>query len=122
MTTDYNKIVIENWEIPTSIGVYDFEKEAEQILIFSMEIGFMNGHSFTSDEIGTTLNYEQIISAAKRCIASRHFNLLENLAETLCSEILKIPATDCISLKIEKPSVLKNERSGLLGIQIMRTK
>lgn len=118
----HNKIVISNWDIEASVGVYDFEKEAAQSLILGMEIGFMEDKTFISDEIGSTLNYEHIISTIKNCIASRHFNLLETLAETLCSEILLIPTTGWISLKIEKPGVLKGERSGLLGIEVLRTK
>jgi 7,8-dihydroneopterin aldolase/epimerase/oxygenase len=122
MHNEYNKIIIQDWALDASIGVYDFEKASRQNLIIDIEISFLNGVSFNTDDIASTLNYEEIISCVKTCMTSRHYQILENLAETLCHEVLKISGTECMTLKIRKPAVLGKEKAGILGIELKRYK
>lgn len=120
MIENTNKIIIRGLEISTSIGIYDFEKNDNQPLIFSAEIDFMDGKLFQEDKIDNTLNYEQIISTIKKICASRHYNLLEVLGEDICTALLKTHDINSIRLQIDKPNVLKSEPAGIIGIELYR--
>ncbi len=117
-----NKIIIQDLELNVSIGIYDHEKIAPQPIIIALETNYMDGTAFDSDEISSTLNYEKIIKTIKNCCAEKHYNLIETLAEDITRLILAMPEIDFVKIKLSKPGVLKNEKSGLLSVELERHK
>lgn len=122
MQNSVNKIIIDDFRLDVSIGIYEHEKAAKQEIIFGLEAEYLKGIHFESDEIDSTLNYERIIKTIKSCSTKRHYNLVETLAETLATELLQIDGLENIRLRLGKPGVLKGEKSGLLSVEIYRTR
>lgn len=116
-----NEIILKDFEYPAQIGVYAHEKLGTQLLILSVKLKYLQGHRFVSDDFRETLNYEKIIETVKTTIDEKHYNLIETLAETLAARILSLPYVSDVTIKIDKPSVTKNEKSGVLSVKIRRS-
>lgn len=122
MITHQNKIVITNLELDVSIGIYDFEKTSKQPIIINLEALFSKDISFKDCKIEDTTNYELIIKIIKSCSQDKHNDLIENLAEEIAEKILAEENIYLVQLSIQKPNVLKDEKSGSIGVEITRTK
>ena len=120
MKKNLNEIILEKYKIPSSIGIYDFEKQSKQDLIFTVVIQFNSGETFFTDTIENTINYERVIEIIDETVSSRHFSILENMAETLAQEFLSLRGAEKTSIAIEKPGVTKNKNSGAMSIRITR--
>ncbi len=114
----YNKkILIKDLILFISVGIHQFEKLKKQRVNFNLEI--------TTDpnikpEIKTIVNYENIINDIKELTEKKHFELLENLSESIFDEIFKNKKIKKIKLKIEKLDIMKETKS--VGIEVIKTK
>ena len=114
----YNKkVIIKDLILLLSVGIYKFEKLKKQNVRFNIEI--------TTDpnlkpDVKTIVNYESIINDIKRLTEKTHFELLENLSESIFDEIFKNKKIKKIKLKIEKLDIIKETTS--VGIEVVKTK
>ena len=111
------KIIITDLILLLSVGIHRFEKLKKQRVKFNIEI--------TTDpnlkaDIKTIVNYETIILDIKRLTEKRHFELLENLSETIFDEIFKNKKIKKIKLKIEKIDIIKETNS--VGIEVVKSR
>lgn len=122
MSQNKNYIFIEGLEVNASVGIYDHEKMAHQLLIVSLEAECLQEIIFTKDDINETLNYEKIITIIHTTIEKQHYNLIETLAETIAANLLQIKEINTLTIEIKKPSVLGSNSRGILGVKIKREK
>jgi len=101
-----------------SIGIYDFEKKAPQRVIINLELSVIPLEKGKDYHIGNVVSYEEIANKIKNLIKSRHYDLLEELAEDIARSCLKDKKIRHLQLTIEKPDIIKNTQS--VGIQITR--
>ena len=111
------KIIITDLILLLSVGIHQFEKLKKQRVKFNVEI--------TTDpnlkaDIKAIVNYETIILNIKRLTEKRHFELLENLSETIFDEIFKNKKIKKIKLKIEKIDIIKETNS--VGIEVVKSR
>ena len=111
------KIIITDLILLLSVGIHRFEKLKKQRVKFNIEI--------TTDpnlkaDIKTIVNYETIILDIKRLTEKKHFELLENLSETIFDEIFKNKKIKKIKLKIEKIDIIKETNS--VGIEVVKSR
>jgi len=81
-------IYLRELKIETVIGVYDWEREIKQTLIFDLEMGFDIRKAAASDELADTLNYKAVAKRLIDYVSSTEFQLVESLAER-CAEIIR---------------------------------
>ena len=114
----YNKkIIIKDLILLLSVGIHKFEKLKKQNVRFNIEI--------TTDpnlkpDVKTIVNYEGIINDIKKLTEKTHFELLENLSESIFDEIFKNKKIKKVKLKIEKLDIIKETTS--VGIEVVKTK
>jgi len=114
----YNKkIIVKDLILLLSVGIHQFEKLKRQKVKFNIEI--------TTDpnlkpDVKTIVNYESIINDIKKLTEKKHFELLENLSESIFDEIFKNKKIKKIKLKIEKLDIIKETTS--VGIEVIKTK
>ncbi len=111
------KIHIEDLILNLSIGIHDFEKTKKQRVKFNIEI--------TTDpnlktDIKSIVNYENVINIIKKIAQKKHFELLENLAETIFDEVFKNKKIKKIKLKIDKLDIIEETKS--VGIEVIKAK
>ena len=112
------KILINELILDLKLGYYDFEKEKEQKVKFSLEIDYQDKKPSNDKDLKSIVNYATIVKLIKKLIKKKHYNFLETLAEAVFDELFKDKRIGKIMLKIEKLEILKECSS--VGIQITK--
>lgn len=111
-------IFIEGLSVEASIGVYDWEKEIKQKLIFDLELGVDLSPAGKSDDVNDTVCYATVSAHITELTQKEHIELLEALGEQITSSILAKFAVTSVKLKISKPGAVPTAKA--VGIQIVR--
>jgi len=80
------RILLEDFRLPVSIGIHDFERSAPQMVVVNVELELSDEMPDPRDRIEDALDYDFIRAGIMAIIKNRHFNL----QETLCQEILEL--------------------------------
>ena len=112
------KVLIKELILDLKLGYYDFEKENNQKVKFSLEIDYEDKKPSNDKDLKSIVNYAKIVKLIKKLVKNKHYNFLETLAEDVFDELFKDKRIDKISLRIEKLEIIKNCSS--VGIQISK--
>jgi dihydroneopterin aldolase len=80
------RIILEDFRLPVSIGIHDFERSAPQMVIVNVTLELADAMPDPRDRIEDALDYDFIRAGIMSIVKNRHFNL----QETLCQEILEL--------------------------------
>lgn len=80
-------VFIRDLRIETVIGIYDWEREITQTVIFDLEMGTDIVKAAASDAIEDTLDYKAVSKRLISFVRESKFQLVETLAER-CAEIV----------------------------------
>ena len=110
-------IILSEFEIEMSIGVYDFEKKDRQRVIIDAHIG-LNIHSdFHNDDLQETLNYEEVIKVFEEMASNGHYDLLERFIHQSAHRLLKHPEVESVRIKVCKPDIFKDKSLKSIGVE-----
>ncbi len=112
------RVLVEGYELIGSVGVYEHERRYEQRIVVSLELDVLDHYDGVSDQLGGVYDYDHAISAVRGTVESRHFNLLETLAERIAETCLEHPHVLALKVRIAKPDILIACRA--VGIEIHR--
>ena len=112
------KVLIKELVLDLKLGYYDFEKEKNQKVKFSLEIDYEDKKPSNDKDLKSIVNYSRIVKLIKKLVKNKHYNFLETLAEDVFDELFKDKRIDKISLRIEKLEIMKDCSS--VGIQISK--
>lgn len=116
-----DKIFIEGLKTQAIIGIYEWERENRQPLIFDIELSLPIKQAAQSDAIDDTVNYKQVCDELIELVEKSRFELLESLVETMCTHIFNHhSAVQKIDLKVSKPQAV--EETTTVGLIISRTR
>jgi dihydroneopterin aldolase len=113
-------IFLRELKIDTLIGVYEWEKRVPQTLQIDLEIALPNSRACQTDEIKDALNYADIVRHLQKVLTSRHFNLLEALAEHIAQILLNDFNAPWVKVSVAKLQAIRGSR--MVGISIERGK
>ena len=102
------KILIENLSCSASIGVYENEKLDKQKIIINLEISLVNKMKTDTDNLNDVADYGKFRRIILDIVNSRHFNLIETLADSLIKKIETFDKVENIKLKITKPDIFND--------------
>ena len=111
-------IFLRELKIETLIGVYDWERLVPQTLQIDLDIGLPNSKACQTDEIADALDYADIVRHLKKVLASRHFNLLEALAEHVAQILLTDFNVPWVKVSVAKLQAIRGSK--MVGISIER--
>jgi 7,8-dihydroneopterin aldolase/epimerase/oxygenase len=114
------RVFLRGLELIGSIGIYEHERRYRQRVIVSVDLLVDDHYDGISDDITAVYDYDHAISAIKRLVDSRHYNLIETLAEAIATACLAGPGVAQVTVAIEKPDVLPACRA--VGIEIERSR
>ena len=114
------RVFVEGYELIGSVGVYEHERRYEQRIVVSLELEVLDEYDGASDELDGVYDYDQAIKAVRATVDSRHFNLLETLAERIAEACLAHVHVWSVRVRIAKPDVLIACRA--VGIEIQRAR
>ncbi|UZW60331.1 dihydroneopterin aldolase [Lysobacter enzymogenes] len=111
-------VFIEGLEIEAVIGIYDWEREIRQPLVFDLEMAFDNAVPAASDAIEHTLDYAAVCARITAFVADSRFGLVETLAERVAAIAIEEFGVRRVALKLTKPGAIRNARG--VGVRIVR--
>lgn len=111
-------IFLRELRIDTLIGVYEWEKRVPQTLQIDLDIALPDSRACATDDINDALNYADIVRRIQSELASRHFNLLEALAEHIAQILLNDFKAPWAKVSVAKLSAIRSSK--MVGICIER--
>ena len=111
-------IFLRELKIDTLIGVYEWEKRVPQTLQFDLEIALPSSRACQTDNINDALNYADIVRHIQEVLGSRHFNLLEALAEHIAQILLNDFKAPWVKVSVAKLQAIRGSK--MVGICIER--
>lgn len=113
-----DSIFIEALEVEASIGVFEWEKKIKQKLLFDLELAVDLTLAGKSDDLANTVCYAQVSELVIKHTQSRHFDLLEALAEQVITQLFNAFPIQTIQMKLAKPGAVPEAKS--VGIKLVR--
>lgn len=113
-----DKIFIEDLQIDTVIGIYDWERRIRQVISLDIEMRSDIRRAAATDAIENTINYKEV---AKRLIAyvqNCRFELIETLIERIAEIILYEFDISWVKVKLSKPGAVRYSKN--VGVEIVR--
>ena len=109
-------IFIQGLQTQAIIGIYDWEREEPQPLVFDIEMSTDLAKAAQSDAIADTVDYAEVSEDVTSFVEQSRVELLETLAEQILAMIFaKQTAVSEIRLAISKPQAVPNaETVGLI--------
>ncbi|CAD83586.1 dihydroneopterin aldolase, also has dihydroneopterin triphosphate 2'-epimerase activity [Candidatus Blochmanniella floridana] len=105
--------------VMSSVGIYDWEKNQLQKLIFDLELTCHDKFFVSNTDMSNYLDYTKISNIILDTINGKHFLLIEYIAEEIIKILMeKFSVISWIRLKVDKPNAVCNARS--VGICIER--
>jgi dihydroneopterin aldolase len=111
-------IFLRELKVETLIGVYEWERRVPQTLQIDLEIALPSSRACETDDINDALNYADIVRDIQRALNSRHFNLLEALAEQIAQMLLNDFKSPWVKVSVAKLNAIRGSR--MVGISIER--
>ncbi|HDY7659665.1 TPA: bifunctional dihydroneopterin aldolase/7,8-dihydroneopterin epimerase [Vibrio vulnificus] len=113
-----DKVFIEQLEVITTIGVYDWEQQIKQKLVLDIEMAHDNRPAGKSDDVADALDYAQVSEAVLNHIESGRFILVERVAEEVAELIMTQFSVPWIRIRLAKPGAVPQARA--VGVVIER--
>ena len=102
------KILIENLTCNASIGVYKNEKLNKQRIIINLEVLLINKMITHTDNLKDVADYGKFRRIILDIVNSKHFNLIETLADNLIKKIETFDKVKNVKIKITKPDIFND--------------
>jgi dihydroneopterin aldolase len=83
-----NTIFIQDLQVETRIGVYEWEQHLPQPLLLNLELELPSAKAFASDRFADALDYAAVVQRVQQLAADHPHKLLERFAEAI-AEILR---------------------------------
>lgn len=113
-----DRVFIEQLEVITTIGVYDWEQEIKQKLVLDIEMAHNNQPAGNSDNVEDALDYFSVSQAVLAHIQNGRFLLVERVAEEVAALIMNQFNVPWLRIKLRKPGAVPQARS--VGVVIER--
>ena len=111
-------VYIRDLRIKTIIGIYDWEREQEQIVSVDLDMGTDIRKAAASDSIDDALDYKSVAKRLIDFVEKSEFLLVETLAERICEIVLSEFNVPWVRLQLGKPGAVTGSRD--VGVVIER--
>lgn len=113
-----DKIFLHGLKAQTLIGVYEWERQHSQTIVFDLDIG-IEARSVRTDGIDETVHYGLVCERLRREVAARDFLLLESLAEHAAQFLFdSFDKIVWLRVRVSKPGILSEVDA--VGVEIER--
>ena len=113
-----DRIFIQDLEVETVVGVFDWEREIRQKVVLNLEMSADIARAAQTDAIDDTLNYKAVAKRLAAFIGDSEFCLVETLAERCAEIVLTEFNVAWLTLRLDKPGAVTGSKS--VGVMIER--
>jgi len=115
------RLFLKDYEVYINIGVHDFEKRAEQRVIFNVEIYVpLELNTPKQDRLEEVLDYDFIRKTIVERIKRGHIHLQETLCDEIVAVILEHPNVMAVRVSTAKPDVYPDCEA--VGVEVFKMK
>ena len=114
-----DKIFINDLQVETVIGIFNWEREIKQTISINLEMEFDISKAAQSDDINDSLDYKKVSKRIISLCEKADSYLVENLIEKIAQVVLKEFPVSKVTVSLEKPGALRGSKS--VGIKITRS-
>ncbi len=115
------RLFLKDYEVYINIGVHDFEKRAEQRVIFNVEIYVpLELNTPKQDRLEEVLDYDFIRKTIAERIKRGHIHLQETLCDEIVAAILEHPNVMAVRVSTAKPDVYPDCEA--VGVEVFKMK
>ncbi|CAN5701933.1 MAG: dihydroneopterin aldolase [Gammaproteobacteria bacterium] len=111
-------IYINDLRIEAVIGVYVWERQLKQVVIFDIELGTDIRKAALTDSVADTLNYKDVAKRVMAFVTGSRYQLVESLAEAVAELIIKEFDIPWLRLRLNKQGAVRGVRD--VGVIIER--
>ncbi len=116
----HRRVFVRDLEILASVGIFEVEMRYEQRIIVGIELDVLDTYDGISERIADVFDYSRVVRDTEMLCQSRHFKLIETLADAIAKQCLADPRVHAVSVRIEKPDIMPNCKT--VGIEIKRSR
>ena len=116
--SNMDRVLVQGLSLDASIGVFEWEKQIKQRLIFDLELVCDFSKASQSDDIHDAVNYAQVCEEIETLVSLKHYQLLAFLAEQICGHLFECFKVSGIYLTIYKPDAVPKTSS--VGVKVFR--
>ena len=99
------RVFVDGLEIVASVGVFEVEHRYEQRVLISIDLEVADTYDGTSEKLGDVFDYSEVVRVTERIAQSRHYKLIETLAEDIANAALEDTRVEVVVVRIEKPQI-----------------
>jgi len=96
-------VSIRDLRVSTVIGVYDWEREIEQALTFSVDMAADVARAAARDDIRDALDYSAVAHTVKCVVIEGKFQLIETAAERVAQTLIADYGLTWVRVQVIKP-------------------
>ena len=96
-------VSIRDLRVSTVIGVYDWEREIEQALTFSIDMAADVSRAAKNDDIRDALDYSAVAHTVKCVVIEGKFQLIETAAERVAQTLIADYGLTWVRVQVIKP-------------------
>lgn len=111
-------LFLQGLEVETVVGVFEWERNVEQVLIFDIELQIDMQAAARSDDLRDAISYVDVAEEVTRVTRLKAAKLLEFLAEEVSDALFARWPVNELTLRITKPTAVAAARG--VGVEIVR--
>ncbi len=96
-------VSIRDLHVATVIGVYDWEREIEQTLVFGVDMAADVTAAAASDDIAHALDYSAVAATVRTVVTEGKFQLIETAAHRVAERLLADYRLGWVRVEVAKP-------------------
>jgi dihydroneopterin aldolase len=101
-----NIVYIKGLRVQTVIGVYEWERDIRQTLVFDIEMASDTARAAVNDDISLALDYAAVSQQVIALVESSEYQLIETLADAVAAMIRRDFAVPWLRLHLSKPGAV----------------
>ncbi len=113
-------VFIRDLRVKTLVGIFEWERRIRQEIRLDIEMGFDIRTAAGSDDIKDALDYKAVAQRVKTHVEESEFQLVEALAESIATLILKEFPVSAVKVVLNKTGAVTDARD--VGVIIERTR
>ncbi|HHX64855.1 MAG TPA: dihydroneopterin aldolase [Chloroflexi bacterium] len=115
-----DRIIIRDLLLRGIIGINPDEQDSPQDILISLTLHTDIRAAAASDDIADTADYSAMVRRIQALVESSRFGLVERLAEEIATLCLRDAHVNAVTVRVEKPQVIRQARA--VGVEIYRSR
>ena len=111
-----DKIFLRDLKLKTRIGIFEWEKQIDQIININIEVGTDIKKAASTDDVSFSLDYKSLSIKVKEYVQKNNHQLIETLIENIAEILLKDFNIEYVTISISKPGAIRDSQD--VGIEI----